>query len=108
MFRILKISFKVETYDNFILNKIKANYEKIWSWDKFSKEDLLSVCKITDYELFSKCKDEITISYVGLVKAKYFFICCVRKENIDIQDIWKFYLFVLEHNLNGYCILMVN
>jgi hypothetical protein len=70
-------------------------------WNEFSKDDLLSVCKIANYELFSKYKDEVEVSYVGLVKEKYFFISCVRKENIDIGDIWKFYLFVLEHNLNG-------
>jgi superfamily II DNA or RNA helicase/phage anti-repressor protein len=90
------------SYEYFVLEKLKSNYDNVWHWKDFPEELLYKLKIIDDYEIYSKYRNDLGADLVALKDDKYYFIQCKNySETINIKDLGGFYFFVHEYGLNG-------
>jgi len=94
-----KIGF---TYEYYILDKIKDDYEKIWHWKDFPEKLMYENNLINEYNIYCKYRYDIGADLVGFKGNKYYFIQCKNfNDTICIEQLAGFYFLLLEYNLDG-------
>ena len=94
---------KGNNYENYILNKLKLEYDNIWFF-KNTPEKILQNTKLLDnYEIYTKYKNcDIGADLVAIKNDQIFFIQCKNHNNtLCINDLQGFYFFLYEFELNG-------
>ena len=91
------------TYEYYVLDKIKNEYDKIWHWRDFPEKLLYDNNVIKDYTTFCKYRYDMGADLVAFKDNKYYFIQCKNfKDNpICINDLGGFYFLLHEYGLNG-------
>ena len=90
------------SYEYFILNKIKHNYDQVWHWSKVPEYVLYDLNIIRDYNIFTKYRYDIGADLVAKKDDKYYFIQCKNFSKTILMDhLAGFYFLLHEYNLNG-------
>ncbi len=94
---------KGDTYEFYVLQKLKKNFDDIWLF-KFTPEKILQQTKLFDnYDIYTKYKNcDIGADLVAIKDDKIFFIQCKNHNNtLCINDLQGFYFLLHEYDLNG-------
>jgi hypothetical protein len=94
---------KGDTYEFYVLQKLKKNFDDIWFF-KFTPEKILQQTKLFDnYDIYTKYKNcDIGADLVAIKDDKIFFIQCKNHNNtLCINDLQGFYFLLHEYDLNG-------
>ena len=90
------------SYEYYVLEHIKNNYEKVWHWIDFPEKIMYELNLIKDYDKFKKYRSDIGADLVAFKDNKYYFIQCKNfKDTIYIDTLAGFYYLLYENNLNG-------
>ena len=91
-----------DSYEYYILDKIKNDYDKVWHWKDFPESILYELNIIKDYDIFSKYRYDIGADLVAKKDNVYYFIQCKNfKDTILMENLAGFYFLLYEYNLNG-------
>ena len=91
-----------DSYEYFVLNKIKYQYDQVWHWSKLPEQILYDLNIIRNYDIFSKYRYDIGADLVAIKDDKYYFIQCKNfSETILMEHLSGFYFLLHEYNLNG-------
>jgi len=94
-----KIGF---TYEYFVLQQIKKDYDKVWHWKDFPEKLMFDNNLINNYEIFCKYRYDIGADLVALKNNKYYFIQCKNyNDTILMENLAGFYFLLYEYNLTG-------
>jgi superfamily II DNA or RNA helicase len=97
---------KGDTYEFYVLQKLKKNFDDIWLF-KFTPEKILQQTKLFDnYDIYTKYKNcDIGADLVAIKDDKIFFIQCKNHNNtLCINDLQGFYFLLHEYDLNGFVV----
>ena len=90
------------TYEYYVLEHIKNDYEKVWHWKDFPEKYMYECKLIKDYDKFKKYRCDIGADLVAFKDNTYYFIQCKNfKDTIFIDTLAGFYFLLYENNLNG-------
>lgn len=90
------------TYEYFVVESIKNEYDNVWHWKDFPEEKLYELGIIKDYDIFCKYRNDLGADVVAMKDNIYYFIQCKNfKETVRINDLGGFYFFLIENKLNG-------
>lgn len=90
------------TYEYFVLNQIKNDFDKVWHWKDFPEKLMYDNNLIKDYNIFCKYRYDIGADLVGFKDNKYYFIQCKNYNNtILMENLAGFYFLLHEYNLTG-------
>lgn len=90
------------TYEHFVAESIKKEYDKVWLWRDFPESILHELNIIKNYDIFCKYRYDLGADVVAMKNNTYYFIQCKNfKNTLCINDLGGFYFFVHEYNLNG-------
>ena len=90
------------SYEYYVLEYIKKDYEKVWQWRDFPEKLMYELNLIKDYNKFKKYRVDIGADLVAFKDNKYYFIQCKNfKDTIFIDTLAGFYFLLYENNLNG-------
>lgn len=92
------------TYEYFVLDKMKNNYDKVWHWRDFPEEKLYELGIIKNYNIYSKYRYDLGVDLVAVKNNIYYFIQCKNyseKTTLMTHDLGGFYFFIYEYNLKG-------
>lgn len=90
------------TYEYFVLEHIKKDYDQVWHWLDFPEEKLYELNIIKDYNVYCKYRNDMGADLVAVKDNIYYFVQCKNySETIMINDLAGFYFFIFENNLNG-------
>ena len=91
-----------DSYEYFVLNEIKHQYDQVWHWSKLPEQILYDLNIIRNYDIFSKYRYDIGADLVAIKDDKYYFIQCKNfSETILMEHLAGFYFLLHEYNLNG-------
>ena len=90
------------TYEYFVLDQIKNDYDKVWHWKDFPEKLMYDNNLIKDYDTFCKYRYDIGADLVALKNDKYYFIQCKNyNDTILMENLAGFYFLLYEYNLTG-------
>jgi superfamily II DNA or RNA helicase len=90
------------TYEYFVLDQIKNDYDKVWHWKDFPEKLMYNNNLIKDYDTFCKYRYDIGADLVALKNDKYYFIQCKNyNDTILMENLAGFYFLLYEYNLTG-------
>jgi superfamily II DNA or RNA helicase/phage anti-repressor protein len=90
------------TYEYFVLDQIKNDYDKVWHWRDFPEKLMYDNNLIKDYDTFCKYRYDIGADLVALKNDKYYFIQCKNyNDTILMENLAGFYFLLYEYNLTG-------
>jgi hypothetical protein len=85
------------TYEYFVLDKIKADFDKVWYWKDFPEKLMYKCNLIKDYDIFCKYRYDIGADLVGFKDNKYYFIQCKNyNDTILMENLAGFYFLLYE------------
>jgi ERCC4-related helicase len=91
-----------KTYEYFVLEQIKKDYDKVWHWSDFPEKLMYENNLINDYNVFCKYRYDIGADLVAVKNDKYYFIQCKNFNNtILMENLAGFYFLLYEYNLTG-------
>jgi len=91
-----------DSYEYYVLDQIKNDYDKIWHWKDFPESILYELNIIRNYDIFSKYRYDIGADLVAKKDDIYYFIQCKNfKDTILMDQLAGFYFLLYEYNLNG-------
>ena len=91
-----------KTYEYFVLDEIKKDYDKVWHWSDFPEKLMYENNLINDYNIFCKYRYDIGADLVALKDNKYYFIQCKNyNDTILMENLAGFYFLLYEYNLTG-------
>ena len=91
-----------DSYEYFVLDSIKKDYDQVWHWSKIPEQILYDLNIIRDYDIFSKYRYDIGADLVAKKDDKYYFIQCKNfTDTILMEHLAGFYFLLHEYNLNG-------
>lgn len=91
-------------YENYILDKIRNDYDLIWHWKKVPISVLHENNILINKNILNKyCNNDIGFDIVAQKNGQYYFIQCKNYErgSICINALSGFYFLIHEYNLNG-------
>jgi superfamily II DNA or RNA helicase len=95
----LKVGF---TYEYFVLEQIRKDYDKVWHWKDFPEKLMYDNNLIKDYNIFCKYRYDIGADLVAFKDNKYYFIQCKNyNDTILMENLAGFYFLLYEYNLSG-------
>ena len=90
------------TYEYYVLEQIKNDYDKVWHWKDFPEKLMYDNNLIKDYDTFCKYRYDIGADLVALKNDKYYFIQCKNyNDTILMENLAGFYFLLYEYNLTG-------
>jgi superfamily II DNA or RNA helicase len=90
------------TYEYYVLEQIKKDYEKVWHWRDFPEKLMYENNLIKDYDIFCKYRYDIGADLVAFKDNKYYFIQCKNyNDTILMENLAGFYFLLFEYNLTG-------
>jgi superfamily II DNA or RNA helicase len=90
------------TYEYFVLEQIRKDYDKIWHWKDFPEKLMYDNNLIKNYNIFCKYRYDIGADLVAFKDNKYYFIQCKNyNDTILMENLAGFYFLLYEYNLNG-------
>ena len=90
------------TYEYFVLEQIKKDYDKVWHWKNFPEKLMYDNNLIKDYNNFCKYRYDIGADLVAMKDNKYYFIQCKNfNDTILMENLAGFYFLLYEYNLTG-------
>jgi hypothetical protein len=90
------------TYEYFVLEQIKKDYDKVWHWKNFPEKLMYDNNLIKDYNNFCKYRYDIGADLVAMKDNKYYFIQCKNfNDTILMEHLAGFYFLLYEYNLTG-------
>ena len=91
-----------KTYEYFVLDEIKKDYDKVWHWSDFPEKLMYENNLINDYNIFCKYRYDIGADLVAFKDNKYYFIQCKNyNDTILMENLAGFYFLLYEYNLTG-------
>jgi superfamily II DNA or RNA helicase len=91
-----------KTYEYFVLEQIKKDYDKVWHWSDFPEKLMYENNLIKDYNIFCKYRYDIGADLVAFKDNKYYFIQCKNyNDTILMENLAGFYFLLYEYNLTG-------
>ena len=90
------------TYEYYVIEQIKNDYEYVWHWRNFPEKLMYENNLIKDYETFSKYRYDIGADLVAYKDKQYYFIQCKNfNDTIHMEKLAGFYFLLYEYNLTG-------
>jgi len=90
------------TYEYFVLEQIRKDYDKVWHWKDFPEKLMYDNHLIKDYNIFCKYRYDIGADLVAFKDNKYYFIQCKNyNDTILMENLAGFYFLLYEYNLTG-------
>lgn len=90
------------TYEYYVLEQIKKDYEKVWHWRDFPEKLMYENNLIKNYDIFCRYRYDIGADLVAYKDNKYYFIQCKNFNNtILMENLAGFYFLLHEYNLTG-------
>ena len=90
------------TYEYFVLDQIKKDFDKVWHWKDFPEKLMYENNLIKDYDIFTKYRYDIGADLVAVKDNKYYFIQCKNySDTILMENLAGFYFLLYEYNLTG-------
>jgi superfamily II DNA or RNA helicase len=90
------------TYEYFVLEQIRKDYDKVWHWKDFPEKLMYDNNLIKDYNIFCKYRYDIGADLVAFKDNKYYFIQCKNyNDTILMENLAGFYFLLYEYNLTG-------
>ena len=90
------------SYEYFVLENIKKEYEQVWHWKDFPEKLMYENNLIKNYDTFCKYRYDIGADLVAFKNNKYYFIQCKNfNETILMECLAGFYFLLYEYNLTG-------
>jgi superfamily II DNA or RNA helicase len=91
-----------DSYEYFVLNQIKKDYDQVWHWKDIPESILYELNIIRNYDKFIKYRYDIGADLIAKKDNNYYFIQCKNfKETILMEHLAGFYFLLHEYNLNG-------
>ena len=88
---------KGNDYENYILNKLKLEYDNVWLFKNVPEKILQNTKLLDNYDIYTKYKNcDIGADLVAIKNDQIFFIQCK-----NYNDLQCFYFFLYEFELNG-------
>jgi predicted helicase len=83
-----------KTYEYFVLEQIKKDYDKVWYWSDFPEKLMYENNLIKDYNIFCKYRYDIGADLVAFKNNKYYFIQCKNyNDTILMENLAGFYFY---------------
>ncbi len=90
------------TYEYYVLENIREDYEKVWHWKDFPEKLMYENNLIKNYDIFCKYRYDIGADLVAFKDNKYYFIQCKNfNDTILMENLAGFYFLLYEYNLTG-------
>jgi len=90
------------SYEYYVLENIKKDFEKVWHWSDFPEKLMYENKMIKNYETFCKYRYDVGADLVAFKENKYYFIQCKNfSDTILMENLAGFYFLLYEYDLTG-------
>ncbi|VBB17558.1 DEAD/SNF2-like helicase [Yasminevirus sp. GU-2018] len=89
-------------YEKYVANILRKEYDDVWLWKDIPESTLIEKNIIANYNVYSECRRDIGIDIVAVKDGVFTFVQCKNyDQNVCVDDIAGFLLFMITNNVDG-------